>query len=161
MGTEAENRSNVSSDQEEPSEPKDVPEEESSVVLGGDVAAIAGLFGKERWVQFAFVGVGVLGFYLFDRIGEELLYKFGIDSFSVIPLAISGAILVAYFAYRQSQIRRFISEVIEELSLVNWPSREETYRSTMAVIIASIIAALYTGLFDALWSVLTDVVYST
>jgi preprotein translocase SecE subunit len=41
-----------------------------------------------------------------------------------------------------------------------WPSRDETYVSTVVVLVTSVVAAIYTGVFDALWSALTDFVYT-
>jgi preprotein translocase SecE subunit len=43
---------------------------------------------------------------------------------------------------------------------VTWPSREETYTSTIVVVVTSVAAAAYTGVFDAIWSAITDYVYT-
>lgn len=45
-------------------------------------------------------------------------------------------------------LQLFIRESREELKRVNWPTREETIRLTIFVIVFSIAAALFLGLFD-------------
>jgi preprotein translocase subunit SecE len=52
-----------------------------------------------------------------------------------------------------------VDEVVGELSKVTWPTREETYYSTIVVIVTSVLAAVYTGIIDALWSAFTDLIY--
>ena len=50
--------------------------------------------------------------------------------------------------------------MVGELSKVTWPTRDETYYSTLVVIVTSVIAAVYTGAFDAVWSAFSDLVYN-
>ena len=52
-------------------------------------------------------------------------------------------------------------EVAGELSKVTWPSRPETWRNTVVVIVTSIIAAAYLFLFDSVWSAFTDLIYGS
>jgi len=44
----------------------------------------------------------------------------------------------------------FISDTIEELKKVTWPTRAETIRLTTIVIIVSLIIGLYVGIIDIL-----------
>jgi len=46
-------------------------------------------------------------------------------------------------------------EVVDELSRVTWPQREETTNSTVVVVIAVLISAAFIGLFDQVWGALT------
>ena len=46
-------------------------------------------------------------------------------------------------------------EVVDELSRVTWPQREETTNSTIVVVIAVLISAAFIGLFDQVWGALT------
>ena len=48
----------------------------------------------------------------------------------------------------------FLSESRIELKKVSWPSREETIRSTAAVIVISTLLALFLGVFDFLFKYL-------
>jgi preprotein translocase SecE subunit len=50
-------------------------------------------------------------------------------------------------------------EVIIELRKVSWPTREETYYSTLVVIITVLIMAAILGLFDAIWLKVTNLIY--
>jgi preprotein translocase SecE subunit len=73
--------------------------------------------------------------------------------------AILGMV-VAFYAYTNPTSRKLADEVVAELGQVTWPSRDETYVSTVVVVLTSVVAAVYTGLFDALWSAVTDFVYT-
>lgn len=41
-------------------------------------------------------------------------------------------------------------EVVEELKKVTWPTRKETIRLTIVVVIVSLITAFYIGIIDVL-----------
>lgn len=129
--------------------------------LRDDELPIAGLLGLERWVQFAFVAFAVVLVFVTDK-----LVTFGWEFFAepddtiVTITAVAVGLAGTFLAYRNDRIRDFATEVVTELSKVTWPTREETWYSTLVVISASVIAAVYTGVFDAIWSALTDYVYS-
>lgn len=118
--------------------------------------------GAERWVQFAFVLLAIGTFF----VGAKLIsfvwgYFAQPDETLVTGAATILGVLVGYFAYRHPKLNPMAHEVALELSKVTWPSRQETWSSTIVVIITSIIAAAYLGGFDALWSTFTDLIYST
>jgi preprotein translocase subunit SecE len=46
----------------------------------------------------------------------------------------------------------FIGDVRDELKKVTWPSREETIRLTLVVIVISLIIGLYVGIIDILFA---------
>jgi len=50
--------------------------------------------------------------------------------------------------------RLFLKESRQELKRVNWPSRNETLRLTIVVVIMSLIVAAFLGLSDYLLSTL-------
>jgi preprotein translocase subunit SecE len=52
-----------------------------------------------------------------------------------------------------------VTDVVLELSKVTWPTRKETYASTIVVIVTSLIAAAVVGAFDFVWSYFTDLLY--
>lgn len=118
--------------------------------------------GPERWVQFAFVLLAGATFFVGDKLITYVWGFFAQPDTTIITAAsaILG-ILVGYFAYRHPRLNSLAHEVAAELSKVTWPSRQETWYSTVVVIITSIIAAAYLGAFDALWSTFTDLIYST
>jgi preprotein translocase subunit SecE len=51
-----------------------------------------------------------------------------------------------------SQISNYITETMEELKHVNWPTRNQTTMFTILVILISIAVAAYLGFFDYLLS---------
>ena len=44
----------------------------------------------------------------------------------------------------------FITDIIDEMKKVSWPTRSETIRLTSIVIIVSLIIGLYVGIIDVL-----------
>jgi len=44
----------------------------------------------------------------------------------------------------------FAGEVVEELKRVTWPTKNETIRLTLVVIVISLIIGLYVGIIDIL-----------
>lgn len=128
--------------------------------LREDELPIAGLLGLERWVQFAFVALAVFLVYVTDKL-VTFGWEFWAEPEDSIVTAIAVAVGLAgtFLAYQNDRVRDFATEVVTELSKVTWPTREETWYSTLVVLTASFIAAVYTGMFDAIWSAITDLVY--
>lgn len=129
--------------------------------LREDELPIAGLLGLERWVQFAFVALAVFIVYVTDKL-VTFVWEFWAEPSDTIVTAIAVALGIAgsVIAYQNDRFRDFCTEVVTELSKVTWPTREETWYSTLVVLTASFIAAVYTGMFDAIWSAVTDLIYS-
>jgi len=132
-----------------------------AVDLGGDTMAVTSLLGPERWVQFGFIGLAFVVFFFLDKVIGLVWERFAEPDpiISAISAGIVG-VLVGFFAYTNPSTRKLADEVVTELSQVTWPSRDETYVSTVVVVVTSVVAALYTGMFDALWSAITDFVYT-
>ena len=53
-------------------------------------------------------------------------------------------------------IINFLIEVKEELAKVSWPSREQTIRYTVLVIIVAVVVGLLLGGLDYILTVITD-----
>lgn len=126
-----------------------------------DVAPISGMLGIERWVQFAFIALAVLSFYIVDKL-VSFGWTFFAEPDSTMVSGIAALIGIggAFALYRHPRVYQLAHEVVSELSKVTWPSKDETYYSTVVVIVTSVIAALYCGVFDAVWSSFTDLVYN-
>jgi preprotein translocase subunit SecE len=129
--------------------------------LRDDELPIAGLLGLERWVQFAFVAFAVFIVFVTDKL-VTFGWEFWAEPNDTIVTAIAVAVGLAgtFLAYQNDRFRDFCTEVVTELSKVTWPTREETWYSTLVVLTASFIAAVYTGMFDAIWSAVTDLIYN-
>jgi len=88
-------------------------------------------------------------------------------AFEVSDPAVAGGILasdvvgigVAAGAFiglnRNPASRSFTDEAITELRKVTWPSREETVRSTIVVVVFSVVLAGALGFYDYVWAGLT------
>jgi len=124
-------------------------------------ASDVGTLGIERWVQFAFVVFSVVVVFLTDKIATLAWTYFSEpDSNIVLGGAVIIGILTGFGLYRYKKINVLAHDVANELAKVTWPSRQETWYSTVVVIVASVIMASYLGAFDALWSAFTDLIYS-
>ena len=118
--------------------------------------------GLERWVQFAFVALAGITFFLSDKLINYVWNFFDEpDETLVTGFAAIVGILTGFLLYRHPKVRPMADEVAGELSKVTWPSRRETWYSTIVVIVTSIIAAIYLGVFDAVWGAFTDLIYAT
>ena len=51
-----------------------------------------------------------------------------------------------------------MNEVIVELTKVAWPTKDETQKGTLIVIIVVIIAGIILGIFDYLWSIVLKLI---
>ena len=73
---------------------------------------------------------------------------------SVIAYAIAAAL--AFATLRHPDANTLALEVVDELSKVVWPTREETGHATMVVVVAVLISSAFLGAFDAVWLWMTD-----
>jgi len=116
--------------------------------------------GIERWVQFAFIGVALVAFWLLDNLIHDIWDAFREPNPTYVTgLAAAIAVIGTLFAYKKPKYYKFVTEVAVELSKVRWPNRIETRAHTVVVVIVSIIAAVILGVFDAFWSSVTDLIY--
>ncbi|HKP58179.1 MAG TPA: preprotein translocase subunit SecE [Polyangiales bacterium] len=116
--------------------------------------------GLNRWVQYVFVVIAAFVLWLADKL---VLLAWGTwdEPNEVVATVLSAAIGVttALVLYRNEKSHRLVVDVVSELSKVTWPSRKETYASTIVVIVTSLIAAAIVGSFDFVWSAITDLLY--
>lgn len=137
-------------------------EDEPAEDFDSRLPPVTSLLGVERWVQFAFIALGVVIFFVADEIIQLVWGSLGYTPDSTIASGSAAllGIISAFLLYRDARVNDMAHEVASELSKVSWPSREETYYSTIIVLVTSVVAALYTGVFDALWSAFTDLIYN-
>ncbi|PIR05178.1 MAG: preprotein translocase subunit SecE [Candidatus Liptonbacteria bacterium CG11_big_fil_rev_8_21_14_0_20_35_14] len=55
-----------------------------------------------------------------------------------------------------SKIQSFLGEAFFELRRVNWPTRQQTVRLTIVVIIMSLLVAIVLGIFDFVFTNIID-----
>jgi preprotein translocase subunit SecE len=139
------------------------PEQQSSPrsAGGGDVPTVSSRgLGLNRWVQYVFVVIAALVLWIADKL-ILLVWQIWAEPNDVVATVLSAALGVttALVLYRTEKSHRLVVDVVSELSKVTWPSRKETYASTIVVIVTSIIAAAVVGSFDFVWSAITDLLY--
>jgi preprotein translocase subunit SecE len=133
--------------------------EERNLPAAPSVVSTRGL-GLSRWVQYVFVIIAAFVLWLADKM-ITLGWQYFDEPNDVVVTVISAAIGfgVSLGLYRTEKSHRLVVDVVSELSKVSWPSRKETYASTIVVIVTSIIAAAIVGSFDFVWSAITDLLY--
>jgi preprotein translocase SecE subunit len=123
------------------------------------------MLSRERYVVGAVVGLAIVLSMAMARGFEWLWvwqewndpFMLGIRQLpltSVIAYAISAAL--AFATLRHPDANTMALEVVDELSKVVWPTREETGHATMIVVIAVLISSAFLGAFDAVWLWMTD-----
>jgi preprotein translocase subunit SecE len=137
-----------------------LPEERSGANLPAAPTVSTRGLGLTRWVQYVFVVIAAFVLWLADKL-ITLGWQYFDEPNDVIVTAISALIGfgTALSLYRTEKSHRLVVDVVSELSKVSWPSRKETYASTIVVIVTSIIAAAIVGSFDFVWSAITDLLY--
>jgi preprotein translocase subunit SecE len=155
----------ITAEPEAPS-PDDDPREDgrtSSARADASVATVTGgsrTLGLSRWVQYVFVVVAAFLLWFLDKVATLVWQNFAEPPRAVIT---AGAALIAIGGtlalYRHERAHDLVTDVVTELAKVTWPSRKETYASTIVVIVTSLIAAAIIGAFDFVWSFFTDLLY--
>lgn len=56
-----------------------------------------------------------------------------------------------------AKLSSFLQESKQELNRVNWPSREETIRLTLVVVLLSLLVAAYLGALDFAFTYLLEI----
>lgn len=116
--------------------------------------------GLTRWVQYVFVVTAAFFLWFLDKVATLVWQNFAEPpSFLVTALSAIVALGITVSLYRNERAHELVIDVVTELAKVTWPSRKETYASTVIVIVTSLIAAGIVGAFDFVWSFFTDLLY--
>lgn len=110
---------------------------------------------KQKWVNLTYVAVALLtGYVVFSlatKFSVALDFEGRIRSLDKILLA-AGALsglMVFLILSRNNAVNTFMSEVVAEVSKVSWPTRDETTKGTIAVLIAVVVSGLALWLIDS------------
>ena len=68
------------------------------------------------------------------------------------------ALAGAAFVLTHKPTHALAVEVVDELTRVTWPSREEAMNATVVVIVTVLVCSAYLGIFDAFWLWVTNFV---
>jgi len=115
---------------------------------------------ESKWVHIMFATAGIILAWLLAKCGDWAWSYFGKPNELYIGL---GAVVVAgvatVIAWKNEEVFTLANEVTSELRKVTWPTRAETFSSTIVVIATTIISSLLLGFFDAVWAWATRMIY--
>lgn len=113
---------------------------------------------NKKWVNLSFLAsavlLGMIAFLMSQKIAVALDFEGrvqNLENYLRLGSAALGALLYLVL-YRHKVANAYMDEVFTELSKVTWPGREETFKGTIAVIIAVTIAGFLLGIVDWTWS---------
>ena len=125
--------------------------------------------GLQRYVYAAFFLAGLLGAVAANRVlfaVWNLLARwrpgFGEPAEDYV-MAASGllGLTMAISLWRTRAIRALAEQVVQELSLVTWPTRREVANNTVIVVLTTLVATAFFSVMDQFWSFVTNWVYKT
>jgi preprotein translocase subunit SecE len=112
---------------------------------------------QQKWVNLSFVAASLLLAYvlflLATKFSVVLDFEGRIRSLDKILLASAVAFGVVVFIalFKSGTANNFMSEVVAEVSKVTWPTQNETFKATIAVLIAVTIAGVVFWTVDSAW----------
>ncbi len=119
---------------------------------------------QQKWVNLSFGLAALLGAYvifvLAMKFSVVLDVEGRIQSLDKILMVASAVIGLVVFLglYKSSVANSFMNEVVAEVSKVTWPTTDETFKATIAVLIAVTIAGVIFWLVDSGWVYLIGLV---
>jgi preprotein translocase subunit SecE len=123
-----------------------------------------------KWTIVMFALGGLILAYLLTQTGMWVWDYLSTSDFagdyvgkpSQLWVSLVGVVLAAggtVMALKNERLYELAGEVVTELSKVTWPTREETFTSTIVVIVTVIVSSLFLGVFDWIWAALARFIY--
>lgn len=122
---------------------------------------------NRRILGFSFVAASVAVFVVFRQFTAWFIDVVRLTNWAAGPLTladIAALVIVVGTAiglWRYPKVHQFLVEVVEEISKVVWPSRQETRDSTIVVIVFVFVIAAILGGFDLAWAKLTNLILTS
>ena len=112
----------------------------------------------QRWIVLAFIGAAVLVGGMAQSASTSLFAQMAwpdqrigpLTTTTILSLVLGLATFVGLLRTRRAVV--FTDEVIDELSKVTWPSKDETLRATTTVVVTTLLVAGLLGLYDFAWN---------
>ncbi len=131
----------------------------------------------QRWIVLSFVIAAGLVFVTMDAALASAFAQFGLEDQKFTQLALGGrgnpgslsittTSVLAFLGgattfialIRNKKAVAFTDEVVDELSKVTWPTKDETIRATTTVVVTTAIVAALLGVYDFMWKNVADAV---
>jgi len=112
---------------------------------------------NQKWVNLSYIAAAALiAFILFvaaNKLSVLMDFDGRIRSLDKIIMGASALVGLGIFLgfSKSSLVNNFMNEVVSEFGKVTWPTRDETLKATIAVLIAVTIAGVVLWLVDSLW----------
>ena len=111
----------------------------------------------KRWVTSSYIVFSLILGICCNRLLHQIVLKLGYYSrynFTIyivwgVPIIIVIGTLL--YLIKHAKANEFMTEVVIELSKVTWPTKKETWASSLGVLIFVIIAAILLSVFDYIW----------
>jgi preprotein translocase subunit SecE len=113
--------------------------------------------GANKFIHLTFALTGLMAAFLLSRVGEWVWSYFSKpNDLAINAVAVTGAAIAAYVAYRNERVFATVHDITRELEKVSWPTRKETSAATIVVLVTVSIAAVILSGFDAIWAFFTN-----
>ena len=113
--------------------------------------------GANKFIHLTFAVGGLLAAFVLSRAADWIWSYFSKpNDLAVNAVAVTGAAIAAYIAYRNERVFATVHDITRELEKVSWPTRRETSAATVVVLVTVSIAAVILSSFDALWAFFTN-----
>jgi preprotein translocase SecE subunit len=121
---------------------------------------------NRRILGFSFVAASVVVFIVLRAAVAWIGDTAGLANMAVGPLNMSDlvaiviTVAIAIGCWKSAKVFGFLTEVVEEVSKVVWPTRQEIRDSTIVVLVFVFVIAGILGSFDLVWAKLTNLILS-
>lgn len=118
------------------------------------------MLAKQRYVSMSIFATAAVAGLVVAHAAAWLLAQRGMPDTNVGGIAelslsrlvgLIAALSLGLTLAKTPSTRTWLNEVVDELTHVSWPSREETGHATLVVVVCVVVSALFLGLFDAAW----------
>lgn len=113
--------------------------------------------GANKFIHLTFAVGALAAAFLLSQTSEWIWSYFAKpNELAINAVAVVGAAVAAYLAYRNERVFATVHDITRELEKVSWPTRKETSAATIVVLVTVSIAAVILSGFDAVWSYFTN-----
>ena len=119
---------------------------------------------RQRFVIGSFIIAAILAGMVVQSAAVSAFAEFGYPDARIgglvntsSLLAVLGAVVTFGGLVRNRDAVKFTSEVVNEVSLVTWPTKDETVRASTTVVFTTLFVAALVGVYDLLWKNVADI----